>query len=224
MKGYVYILTNSSLPGMVKIGMTTNSPHDRAVQLSTTGVPHPFKVFGYVEVADPQGIERRIHKKLFKQRVSNKREFFKITPQSALKLLEEVTGEAEVMRREKAKRLEKEKQERIEKEKKKAHKSRMRNEWSLHLDKLRENSNHDILMKISEYIGKAGWAVFWLAAAFFLFEEEEFGILVFVLSLVVGSISLLFDILAEKKWDKLRSMANSMMVEKYGENWDRFWS
>jgi len=222
MNGYVYILTNSSLPGIVKIGMTTNSPHDRAAQLSTTGLPHPFKVFGYVEVGNPRDIERRIHKKLYKNRVSKKREFFKISPQSALSLLEDVTGESEVMRKERAKRLERNKKERIEKEKKEEHRKIIRNEWSIYLNKLQGESSHSALVKISDYVGKFGWAFFYVAVLIFFVEKEDIAMLVFLLSLAVGSFSSLFDILADRKWNKLKDRANNMMIEKHGENWDSF--
>lgn len=40
MAGWVYILSNEYMPGIYKIGMTTNSPEARAKELSSaTGVP-----------------------------------------------------------------------------------------------------------------------------------------------------------------------------------------
>ena len=43
--GYVYVMINPSLNGIVKIGKTQNSPDDRAKELSSaTGVPTPFFV------------------------------------------------------------------------------------------------------------------------------------------------------------------------------------
>ena len=42
-QGIVYVLTNPSMPGMVKIGMTERSEMDaRLKELYTTGVPLPF--------------------------------------------------------------------------------------------------------------------------------------------------------------------------------------
>jgi len=35
---YVYVLVNKSVPNMVKIGMTTNTPDERARQISATNI------------------------------------------------------------------------------------------------------------------------------------------------------------------------------------------
>src|SRR5688572_6679317 len=41
--GYLYVLINPSLPGLVKIGKTNRDPEQRAAELSAaTGVPTPF--------------------------------------------------------------------------------------------------------------------------------------------------------------------------------------
>ena len=42
-EGWVYILTNEAMPGLVKIGYTMNDPAIRAEELSSdTGVPLPI--------------------------------------------------------------------------------------------------------------------------------------------------------------------------------------
>ena len=42
-KGYVYVLINSSMPNLVKIGKTTKDPNERVKELSSaTGVATPF--------------------------------------------------------------------------------------------------------------------------------------------------------------------------------------
>ena len=43
-KGWIYCLSNISMPGLVKIGVTQLSPQKRAIKLHTTGVPTPFKI------------------------------------------------------------------------------------------------------------------------------------------------------------------------------------
>ena len=84
MKGFVYILTNKAYPGLVKVGKTDKNPKERAKELFTTAVPHPFKVFGYVEFENAEKAERITHEKLDKYRESANREFFKVGPQVAL--------------------------------------------------------------------------------------------------------------------------------------------
>jgi hypothetical protein len=43
--GIVYILTNLAIPGLAKIGQTTNEVTNRLNELNTTGVPLPFDCF-----------------------------------------------------------------------------------------------------------------------------------------------------------------------------------
>ena len=86
-KGYVYILTNDAMPGLVKIGMTTGDTAARAAQLHTTGVPVPFKVYADVYAPDCAALEQIVHKSLAKLRVHNSREFFSCSPGEAEKTL-----------------------------------------------------------------------------------------------------------------------------------------
>ncbi|RRW77647.1 GIY-YIG nuclease family protein [Pantoea dispersa] len=76
-KGWVYILSNPFMPGLLKVGMTTTSPTTRAKELSAgTGVPAKFVVEASYFSEDPRGDEAKIHKDLSKYRVNNGREFF----------------------------------------------------------------------------------------------------------------------------------------------------
>lgn len=77
-KGYVYILTNPSMPGLVKIGKTTRDVDQRANELFQTGVPTPFKVEEYFLTPDCGELEAVCHSCLSASRVSSSREFFKI--------------------------------------------------------------------------------------------------------------------------------------------------
>ena len=113
MKGFVYIFTNKSHPGIVKIGYTTGDPKDRAAKLSGTALLYPHKLFGCVEVENPEEVEKLVHKKLSKYRESKDREFFRIEPKDALVTLEEISGEVEYRRREKSKREQEEKDKRL---------------------------------------------------------------------------------------------------------------
>ena len=43
--GWVYVLTNPAMPGLVKIGLTSRNPQVRAAELTqATGVPAPFVI------------------------------------------------------------------------------------------------------------------------------------------------------------------------------------
>lgn len=77
-KGWIYILSNSCMPGLLKIGMTTNSPQARAKEISSsTGVPEKFVVEASYYSDDPRGDEARIHSSLSQYRINTGREFFR---------------------------------------------------------------------------------------------------------------------------------------------------
>lgn len=76
-KGWVYVLSNPSMPGMYKIGLTRLHPKQRAGQLSkSSGSPTDFVVEAKFISADPERDEKIIHESLSRFRVSQSREFF----------------------------------------------------------------------------------------------------------------------------------------------------
>lgn len=90
--GYVYILTNEAMPDLIKIGYTSRTPEERADELYTTGVPHPFKVIHKHPCDFPDILERRMHKKLHPFRVNTDREFFRYPADDAFQLLQKLQG------------------------------------------------------------------------------------------------------------------------------------
>jgi len=79
--GFVYCMTNISMPGIVKIGLTENIK-DRITNLSTrTAVPTPFKLYRAIEVKDMFEIEKQFHDYFREQRTNSQREFFTISPE-----------------------------------------------------------------------------------------------------------------------------------------------
>ncbi|MUK93765.1 hypothetical protein GNP80_15140 [Aliivibrio fischeri] len=82
--GFVYILSNESMPDLVKIGLTTALPEDRSKQLYTTSIPTPFKVEYRVLTSTPRMLESKIHEMLTSVRVSRRREFFKLSVEDAI--------------------------------------------------------------------------------------------------------------------------------------------
>ena len=86
---WVYILTNKSMPGLVKIGMTKRDPYIRANELaSQTGIPTKFEVDYAVRVWNSFTIEQNVHRRLDRFRVNQNREFFEIDVKTARKVLD----------------------------------------------------------------------------------------------------------------------------------------
>lgn len=89
-RGYVYILTNDRLPGLVKIGMTMRNPFQRATELRSTGMPTNFNVAAAIFVDNPKQIESQLHRIFDSVRVERDREFFEIDCNSVLSALVEL--------------------------------------------------------------------------------------------------------------------------------------
>jgi T5orf172 domain len=77
----VYVLTNETMPGLVKIGRTTDDLATRIRGLFGTGVPLPFELFYACEVNDCRFVERQMHDAFGDHRISKSREFFRIAPE-----------------------------------------------------------------------------------------------------------------------------------------------
>lgn len=89
--GIVYLLTNPVMPGLVKIGMTTQNEVDKRMkELYTTGVPVPFECqFACrVKKTDCAKIEKALHAAFAPQRINANREFFRINVEQAMAILE----------------------------------------------------------------------------------------------------------------------------------------
>lgn len=88
--GYVYILSNVSLKGLLKIGSTTFGADKRAKQLScTTSLPTPFIVEYEVFVRHYVEFEKAVHEKLDSYRLNPKREFFKVSKNKVIEVMED---------------------------------------------------------------------------------------------------------------------------------------
>lgn len=84
--GYVYVLSNESMPGVVKIGRSKNGGRVRAKQIysGATGVPSPFKMEFELWAEHCESLEVEVHDLLWQERVSNDREFFKLDVDEAI--------------------------------------------------------------------------------------------------------------------------------------------
>jgi hypothetical protein len=88
--GWVYIIVNKSMPGLVKVGYTDRSPAKRASELGGTGMPTPYSVAYSVRLHDARTIEQQVHRKLAKTRVG--KEWFRCSFTTARSAIENVAG------------------------------------------------------------------------------------------------------------------------------------
>ena len=92
--GYLYVLSNPSIPGLLKIGRTDRQPYLRARELRTTGVPQPFVLEHHVLVKDSFSGEKQAHSLLQAKgaRMSPDREFFSVDLSQAIEVLNLIAG------------------------------------------------------------------------------------------------------------------------------------
>lgn len=117
----IYVLKNEAMPGLVKIGLTTDSVESRISNLSSsTGVPLPYECHFAAEIPEEVNLdklEKTLHQLFAEHRINPKREFFKVEPEKVVLALsignfKEVTpGKADIDPEE-AKALEKAKEQR----------------------------------------------------------------------------------------------------------------
>ncbi|GGA11854.1 hypothetical protein GCM10008018_66140 [Paenibacillus marchantiophytorum] len=94
--GYVYVLLNPSIQGVVKIGMTTRDPENRVTELSNaTGVATPFILVYKEYFNDCHFAEKQIHTYLEQRnyRVANNREFFSIPVHEAINIIQNLKSQ-----------------------------------------------------------------------------------------------------------------------------------
>jgi len=93
--GYVYCMSNPSMPGILKVGMTNRTPEDRAKELFKTGVPTPFKIEFAKLVSEPKKKESSLHRLLeqYTERVNDRREFFRVSPEEVMSFFDLMDGE-----------------------------------------------------------------------------------------------------------------------------------
>jgi hypothetical protein len=90
MKGWVYVITNKAMPGLVKVGYSTKDPEIRASELNHTGSPHPYLVEYELLIDEPYQIEQKTHKLLSSKREA--KEWFRCTPEEAVAAVKQIAG------------------------------------------------------------------------------------------------------------------------------------
>jgi T5orf172 domain-containing protein len=91
--GFIYILNNAAMPGMLKIGLTTRREDARSKELSRpSGVAAPFGIVHQVRVDRCGEAEREIHARLAHCRFYRKREFFVISSREAIEIVDAIAS------------------------------------------------------------------------------------------------------------------------------------
>jgi hypothetical protein len=90
--GYVYVLSNPSMPNLLKIGYTERTVAERVEDLNSTGVPVPFEIEAIFGSLIPYEDEQTIHRFLEQYRLTSNREFFSIELKQALQCVIDCIG------------------------------------------------------------------------------------------------------------------------------------
>jgi len=77
-RGYVYVLSNPSAIGLVKVGYSKHGGESRGDSFyrGGTGLPTPYQLEFELLVADARQVERNVHLSLAEYRVNKQREWF----------------------------------------------------------------------------------------------------------------------------------------------------
>ena len=103
--GFVYVLTNPSLHGLVKVGRTEQDPSGRADELSgTTGLPTPFVLAFKRFFADCESAEEFVYAFLNDRshRISANRQFLRVSLDEVIEAIVQAPGEGSPARAQKA--------------------------------------------------------------------------------------------------------------------------
>lgn len=91
MRGWVYVITNSSMPKLVKLGFSMKDPELRAKELEGSGIPTPYQVVYTALVNSPRDIEQFLH--LHFREYHHGKEWFQIELNQLIPELEKVIGD-----------------------------------------------------------------------------------------------------------------------------------
>ena len=85
--GTVYVISNQSMPGLIKIGYTDGNIQDRLTQLQTTGVPTPFQVEILIQADSAFELEQSLHRVFSSYR--HGKEFFRVPVEEVAKAIKD---------------------------------------------------------------------------------------------------------------------------------------
>ena len=90
MRGYTYVMTDPTRPGLVKVGFSAKDPRMRAKELDGTGMPLPLAIEYEMLVEDARSVERSAHGALRPQHVG--KEWFRCSAEHAISTLQQIAG------------------------------------------------------------------------------------------------------------------------------------
>jgi hypothetical protein len=191
MKGWVYVISNKAMPGLVKVGYSTKDPEHRAKELNHTGSPHPYLVDYESLIEEPYQIEQKTHKVLSKYRED--KEWFRCSAEVAIAAIKQVAGTQRII--ETYKRAERAKAEEIlqkqfaEQEKKRTEKKKKDDVETLLLaeeTKIKETYNQKFEQQFPPRLFRIywGWGTVLVFIAFILFRGASWEI--FFVSMFLG--------------------------------------
>ncbi|ALA58387.1 GIY-YIG nuclease family protein [Nitrospira moscoviensis] len=90
MKGWVYVISNPAMPGLIKVGHSTKDPELRARELSSTGSPHPYIVEYEMLIEQPARVEQQAHNALKNWR--ERKEWFRCSCEEAIAAIQRSAG------------------------------------------------------------------------------------------------------------------------------------
>lgn len=92
MKGWVYVISNKAMPGIVIVGCSPTDPRLQAGELNQKETSPTYTVEYEILTEDPLGIERRAHRQLFHLHEGQGR--YKCTVEHAIFIVQQVAGES----------------------------------------------------------------------------------------------------------------------------------
>ena len=96
--GYLYCFSNTSMPGILKVGMTERTPVIRLNEANSSDTwrpPTPYKLEFAKKVLNTKQKETTLHKLLsqYKERINPKREFFRVSTEEVKAFFDLIDGD-----------------------------------------------------------------------------------------------------------------------------------
>jgi hypothetical protein len=96
--GYIYCMSNESMPGILKVGMTERTPEIRLKEANSSDTwrpPTAYTIEFAKKVLNASGKEKTLHILLeqYTDRIHPRREFFRVSPEEVRKFFDLMDGE-----------------------------------------------------------------------------------------------------------------------------------